>query len=180
MIGVTRDWQSIYSPLIGKRLDALCFLAHQGSDSPDVMKNLREPTIGFSGSVLLAFEGPTDLYLTWAATPGTTDYGLAAHHTEEEAWRRLALDRINMSPEEPWSHVAGASLRAVSICASDRFSAAGTTTTAKHSFEGPGGPVTLWVSTAYGEALGPGDDLLVSVLPDLIDQADLKTVETIQ
>ena len=174
-------WASEYRKVLNRRLDGVCLCALAGADSPDVMRSLREPVIGFSGGVLLAFEEDADLFLTWDWTESkTSDYGLALYPSETERWRRFALDRIRVSAEDPWGRLADAVLRRVDIYSSEGTNGERLTTTAAHHLEGPSGPVTFWVSTASGEMAGEGDDILVSIDRDLAAASDFHLDETIQ
>ncbi len=174
-------WASEYRKVLNRRLDGVCLCALAGSDSPIVMSSLREPIIGFSGGVLLAFDEEADLFLTWdRAGSKTSDYGLALYPSETERWGRFALDRIRVSTEDPWGRLAGGVLQRVDIYSSEGTNGARLTTTAAHHLEGPSGAVTFWVSTASGEMAGEGDDILVSVDRDLAVASDFHLDETIQ
>lgn len=178
MTHVERPWAEVYEPLLGLRLEQVVFCPLAGADTPDVVRDLNERMIGFSGSIQLGFEARRDLYLTWRQVAGG-DFALASYQSAEDDWDRFSLDRVRMSQEEPWGRLVGATLARVEIYSVEGFGA-WPEIAAAHHFQSGAGMKILWAGTAMGAQPGPGDDLFASLDVTPSTWQPMRLAETIQ
>lgn len=170
------DWKTVYEPLLGDRLGQLWFYP-LGCDTPDVVRDLQEPVISFSGAVGLRLDRAGDLYLTWRETG--CDCELSSYIDENGDWTRESVDRVRVSPEDPWGKLLGGQMSGFSLYSSQGHEDALITTVAHH-LRTEDGEAVLWVSTGSKGAFGAYDDMVVTVDRDLTDPDWQTLVGTIQ
>jgi hypothetical protein len=158
-------WTNAYTPAIGARLEGMAFQCIT-ADTPDVLANLMQPHLWFSGSVCIGFQNDHRILLTWHAERLCLVLG------QESDWRPFSLDRINMSWEEPWGALGTSPLSSVRLYEAEidlgfepvfRDIVA-----ARHDFIGSNGVTTsLWVCTGHQPhgTVAEGDDLYVGLAP---------------
>lgn len=169
------NWDVIYRPRLGSRLEGAAVMPLTNSDTPGVVEAMRTSSLEFSGAVLLAFEGAEALHLTWEQVTDC-DFGLLPVDLAAR-WGRFSLDVVHLAHEEPWGDLYGSMLQSVTLFGDDlpEFPFA-----VRHRLSREGAMETLWVSCAYGDAAGPGDDLIVAVGDDWDKALNLTELAHIQ
>jgi hypothetical protein len=171
------DWEATYRPLLGRALEGAAWLP-MWSDTPDVVRQLDEPTIGFSGAVCLGFEDRPDLFLTWAQLSGL-EFGLVTLTDEADGWNKFALDRVHMGYAADWDALRSRRLAKVDLYTAEDVEG-GHVIAASHAFETDSDSRLLWVCTAWELTVSSGDDLLVSIEREPASSAPLKLVDVIR
>lgn len=138
-------WANAYTPAIGARLEGMAFQC-VAADTPDVLANLKQPHLWFSGSVCIGFRNGHQILLTWHTKRLCLALG------QEADSRSFSVDRINMSWEDPWGALGTSTLRSVRLYDAavdlgfDKFR---DIVAARHDFVGPERTVSLWICTGY-------------------------------
>lgn len=167
-------WREIYDGLLGRELEGMAFMPMTG-DMPSVVADMRKSSFWYSGAVCLGFLGAADIFLTWKQQA----YQFILTAGAESLWGRFALDRITMSPEEPWSALHDAKLKRVLLFTSPEMELGGIVA-ARHDFSNHGDTVSFWVGAGYypTNKVGDGDDLYVG-LDNPPNVGGLTLIETI-
>jgi len=171
--------QRAYEPLIGRGLRGLAWMPLP-SDTPDLVRDFRGSSFGFTGAVQLRFERDLDILLTWRSkTPMTLDVG------EEERWGPGTLDRIGPDINSLWVDLPGATLVEVDLfTCGERWTDGlapldGAPVGARHRLAKNGAMHSFWIGTAYGNNLREADDLWVGLNVDPENVGDLELVASI-
>jgi hypothetical protein len=156
-------WANAYAPAIGARLEGMAFQCIT-ADTPEVLANLKQPHLWFSGSVCIGFRNGHQILLTWHTKRLCLALG------QEADSRSFSLDRINMSWEDPWGALGTSTLRSVRLYDAEvdlGFDKFRDIVAARHDFVGPERTVSLWICTGYypRSRVGEGDDLYVGLEP---------------
>lgn len=153
-----RSFLDQYDNVLGHDLEGVAFMPLSNTDTPGVVAELRKPAFWFSGAVCLGFAGMPELFLTWVTKGDEQALGI----TSKPLWNRFSLDRITVSPEEPWSALNRATLKGIRFFSHDSVSE-GKVVAIRHEFENRGAAVRFLVATGFGNAIGEGDDLFVGL-----------------
>lgn len=168
-------WKERYAPLIGRRIAALAWLPTPG-DTPDLAAELDEPTLGFAGAALIAFDEAGELVLTPRPIDGGHGDGLA--FVGLDTWPPYALDRVRASREPPWGLVEDARLTQVELFTAPRVELE-QVVGARHLIVAGGRERFFWVATANGDRVRQGDRLWLGAGAEPPNLAQLQLLTTI-
>ena len=171
------NWTEIYQPLVGRTLDALIWMP-MTSDTPDLVRDFELSAFSFTGGVFLAFDGKP-LFLTWTQIGMSMVLGAGP----DVAWSRYALNRVRVSPEEPWGDLEGAVLQRVELFTAPLINesiADKLVVGVRHQMRRDGVDHHFWIGTGGADFLGDQDDLWVGVGVEPSNIADLIRVGAIE
>ncbi len=152
-------WREAYAPLLGKAL-AEVILMPIACDTAGVVEALDEPVIGFSGATRLSFVGGEGVYLSWKQVG--RDFQLVPFLNLATEFSENGLNSVMVGSNSDWNNARGATLHRVELFALADLSEPAVSCAA-HTLRCDGGEVVVWVSTAHGDEINAGDDLLVGL-----------------
>ncbi len=162
-----------YQAYLGKELSSILWRPIT-CDTPDLVKELQEPIICFSGAASLIFPETEMLSLTWK-NESECYLGLMA----ENDWDLSALDLIHATSEEPWGSVLSGGLQKVSFYGHD--TAPGKLIAIKHELVRDDKTSEFWIGVGRDRSMCESDDLVVcaGTAPANISELELlKSIES--
>jgi len=166
------DWIETYTPLIGRKLEALIWMP-MTSDTPQLASEYKSAAFSFTGATFLAFED-RDLFLTWRQVGRNVVLGAG----RDLAWMKYALDRVRCDANEPWAAVEQSTLQSVDLFTAP-FVDDERVVGIRHAVISDRATSHFWIGSGGPDFIGDGDDLWVGVglePPNFVDLIPVGTV----